>query len=60
MEEGKIKSMCCRLYPKPSECDVNFSAIFDLMIYVLLIRRIKKRRDIITVARMSECCQSLL
>lgn len=55
MEEGRIKSKCCRLYAKPAESDVNFSATFDLMIYVLVIRRIKKRREIITVARMSEC-----
>lgn len=60
MEEGRIKSKWCRLYAKPVEGDVNFSAAFDLMIYVLIIRRTKKRRDIITVARMSECCQSLL
>lgn len=60
MEEGRIKSKCCRLYAKPAESDVNFSATFDLMIYILVIRRIKKKRDIITVARMSECCQSLL
>lgn len=60
MEEGRIKSKCCGLYAKPAEGDVNFSATFDLMVYVLVIKRIKKRRDIIRVARMSECCESLL